>query len=109
MRCRFICDGDVWTKARGVSNLPSTLHSNVSPIAGIAIDGFVAVLGARIRAAGGGDEKESRGSNLGLQPKPPLMRLNVFAQRKSISTLHCNISLIGEIATGFRGGLGGGA
>src|ERR1700680_1638279 len=59
MRCRFISDGDVWTKARGVSNLPSTLHSNVSPIAGIATDGFVTVLEARLRAAGGGDEKRA--------------------------------------------------
>ena len=36
---------------------PILLHSNVSLIPGIAIDGFMAVLGARIRAAGGRDEK----------------------------------------------------
>ena len=35
----------------------STRDCNVDPIAGIAIDGFVAVLGARKRAAGGEDKK----------------------------------------------------
>src|ERR1017187_7668670 len=82
MRCRFICDGDVWTKARGVRNLPSTLHSNVSPIAGIAIDGFVAGLGARIRAAGGGKLKESRGSNCSALSPQLQLALDSPLQRK---------------------------
>jgi hypothetical protein len=43
----------------------STLHINISPITGIAIDGFVAVLGARIRMAGGGDKKRV-GAQTGL-------------------------------------------
>jgi hypothetical protein len=37
----------------------STLRCNVSPIVGIATNGLVAALGARIRAAGGGDEKRA--------------------------------------------------
>jgi hypothetical protein len=46
--------GSNCTTLRCNFNLPSTLHSNVSLIAGIATDGFVAVLRARLRVAGGG-------------------------------------------------------
>jgi hypothetical protein len=48
-KIRILREADAGKSILEVSNLPSTLHSNVSPIAGIATDGFVAVLGARIR------------------------------------------------------------
>lgn len=48
-----------WDTAFGCSDerVARLSENNVNPIAGIATAGFVAVLGARIRVAGGGDEK----------------------------------------------------
>jgi hypothetical protein len=43
----------------------STLHRNISLIAGMATDSFVAVLGARIRAAGRRNRKRV-GAQIGL-------------------------------------------
>jgi hypothetical protein len=53
----------------------------------------------------GKQKGESRLKSRITTPKPPLMRLNVFAQRKSFSTLRCNISLTSEKKAGLAAGL----
>ena len=82
----------------GNSSLPPTSGWRLNPIAGIATHSFVAVLEARIRVAGGGNKKESRGSNPVLQPRAaPKVGSSPFC-----ITLRENVSTLGRDSNSSR-------